>query len=79
MTEKKQASLTTRIVTGMVAGILVGAILQWLMPDGSDAVIPLYLFDLSLRGFLVDARSINQMIKGLGLLILEIILPRFIL
>ena len=54
MTEKKQASLTTRIVTGMVAGILVGAILQWLMPDGSDAVIPLYLFDLSLRGFLVD-------------------------
>ena len=54
MTKKKQASLTTRIVTGMVAGILVGAILQWLMPDGSDAVIPLYLFDLSLRGFLVD-------------------------
>ena len=54
MTEKKQASLTTRIVTGMVAGILVGTILQWLMPDGSDAVIPLYLFDLSLRGFLVD-------------------------
>lgn len=54
MTEKKQASLTTRIVTGMVAGILVGTILQWLMPDGSDAVIPLYLFDLSLRGILVD-------------------------
>ncbi len=54
MTEKKQASLTTRIVTGMVAGILVGTILQWLMPNGSDAVIPLYLFDLSLRGFLVD-------------------------
>ena len=54
MTEKKQASLTTRIVTGMVAGILVGTILQWLMPDGSDAVIPLYLFDLSIRGFLVD-------------------------
>ena len=54
MTEKKQASLTTRIVTGMVAGILVGTFLQWLMPDGSDAVIPLYLFDLSLRGFLVD-------------------------
>ena len=54
MTEKKQASLTTRIVTGMVAGILVGTILQWLMPNGSDAVIPLYLFDLSLRGFLVE-------------------------
>ncbi|SEK35592.1 Na+/H+-dicarboxylate symporter [Colwellia chukchiensis] len=54
MTEKKQASLTTRIVTGMVAGILIGSLLQWLMPDGSDAVIPLYLFDLSIRGFLVD-------------------------
>ncbi len=54
MTEKKQASLTTRIVIGMVAGILVGTILQRLMPDGSDTVIPLYLFDLSLRGFLVD-------------------------
>ena len=54
MTEKKQASLTTRIVIGMVAGILVGTILQRLMPDGSDAVIPLYLFDLSLRGFLVN-------------------------
>jgi Na+/H+-dicarboxylate symporter len=54
MTDKKTASLTTRIVTGMVAGILVGTILQWLMPDGSDAIIPLYLFDLSLRGFLVD-------------------------
>jgi len=54
MAEKKQASLTTRIVTGMVAGILVGTILQWLMPDGSDLVIPLYLFDFSLRGFFVD-------------------------
>ncbi|MGB1262966.1 MAG: dicarboxylate/amino acid:cation symporter [Cognaticolwellia sp.] len=54
MTEKKQASLTTRIVTGMVGGILIGTILQWLMPNGSDVVIPLYLFDFSLRGFLVD-------------------------
>ncbi|AWB56995.1 dicarboxylate/amino acid:cation symporter [Colwellia sp. Arc7-D] len=54
MTKKKQASLTTRIVTGMVAGILVGTLLQWLMPDGSDLVIPLYLFDFSIRGFFVD-------------------------
>ncbi|TWX73224.1 dicarboxylate/amino acid:cation symporter [Colwellia sp. C1TZA3] len=54
MAEKKQASLTARIVTGMVAGILTGTILQWLMPDGSDLVIPLYLFDFSVRGFLVD-------------------------
>ncbi|MBA6340077.1 dicarboxylate/amino acid:cation symporter [Colwellia sp. MB02u-10] len=54
MAEKKQASLTARIVTGMIAGILTGTILQWLMPDGSDFVIPLYLFDFSVRGFLVD-------------------------
>lgn len=54
MTEKKQSSLTKRIVTGMVAGILTGALLQAIMPKGSDLVIPLYLFDLSLRGFLVD-------------------------
>jgi Na+/H+-dicarboxylate symporter len=54
MAEKKQASLTARIVTGMIAGILTGTILQSLMPDGSDFVIPLYLFDFSVRGFLVD-------------------------
>jgi Na+/H+-dicarboxylate symporter len=54
MTKKKQASLTTRIVTGMVAGILLGSFFQWLMPDGSDLVIPLYLFDFSIRGFFVD-------------------------
>ena len=54
MTEKNKASLTTRIVIGMVAGIAIGSILQGLMPDGSDLVIPLYLFDFSLRGFLVD-------------------------
>ena len=50
----KKSSLTNRIVTGMVAGILLGTFLQWLMPNGSDKVIDLYLFDLSLKGFLVD-------------------------
>jgi len=54
MTTDKHSSLTRRIVIGMVAGILVGLLLQTLMPDGSDFVIPLYLFDFSLRGFLVD-------------------------
>lgn len=54
MSSKNTASLTTRIVTGMVAGIFVGVLLQWMMPKGSDLVIPLYLFDVSLRGFLVD-------------------------
>ncbi len=50
----KKSSLTTRIVIGMVAGILLGSFLQWLMPNGSDRVINLYLFDLSLKAFLVD-------------------------
>ena len=50
----KKTSLTSRIVIGMVAGILLGTFLQWLMPNGSDKVINLYLFDLSLKGLLVD-------------------------
>jgi len=54
MTNKTSSSLTTRIVIAMAAGILVGAFLQWLMPNKSDVVIPLYLFDLSIRGLLVD-------------------------
>ncbi len=49
-----KTSLTSRIVIGMVAGILVGSFLQWLMPNGSDKVLNLYLFDLSLKGLLVD-------------------------
>ena len=54
MTSKTPSNLTKRIVTGMVAGILTGALLQALMPNGSDLLIPLYLFDFSLRGLLVD-------------------------
>jgi len=54
MNKKPSASLTTRIVIAMIAGISVGAFLQWLMPDQSDIVIPFYLFDLSIRGLLVD-------------------------
>jgi len=54
MSEPKKSNLTLRIVIGMAAGILVGALLQALMPDGSDFVIPLGLFDLSLRTVLVD-------------------------
>ncbi|MEW6993192.1 dicarboxylate/amino acid:cation symporter [Colwelliaceae bacterium MEBiC 14330] len=50
----KKSNLTTRIVIGMVAGILLGSFLQWLMPDGSDKVISLLFFDLSLKAFLVD-------------------------
>ncbi len=50
----KKSNLTTRIIIGMVAGILLGSFLQWLMPDGSDKVISLLFFDLSLKAFLVD-------------------------
>jgi Na+/H+-dicarboxylate symporter len=49
-----KSSLTSRIVIGMVAGILLGTFLQWLMPNGSDKIINLYLFELSLKGFLVE-------------------------
>ena len=54
MTNKKPLSLTTKIVIGMVAGIVVGSLLQVLMPNGSDFLIPLGLFDFSMRGFFVD-------------------------
>lgn len=54
MTTAKPTNLTSRIVIGMIAGIVTGSLLQWLMPNGSDLVIPLALFDFSLRGFLVD-------------------------
>ncbi len=49
-----QYSLTTRIVIGMVCGILLGSLLQWLMPNGKDFVINLFLFELSIQHFLVD-------------------------
>ncbi|WP_448211145.1 dicarboxylate/amino acid:cation symporter [Colwellia sp. MEBiC06753] len=54
MTIEKNSNLTKRIVTGMVAGILVGTLLQWLMPKGSDILIPLGLFDFSIRSFFVE-------------------------
>ena len=54
MTKNKTNNLTTRIVIGMISGIFLGFLLKLLMPDGSDFVIPLYFFDLSLRAFLVE-------------------------
>ncbi|GHE78579.1 dicarboxylate/amino acid:cation symporter [Thalassotalea profundi] len=54
MTDKTKLSLTQRIVIGMIAGILVGAGLQQLMPNGSDFIIPLGFFDFSTRSFVVD-------------------------
>jgi Na+/H+-dicarboxylate symporter len=54
MTTTKPSNLTSRIVIGMIAGILTGSFLQFLMPNGADLVLSLSLFDFSLRGFLVD-------------------------
>ena len=54
MTNKPTSSLTARIVIGMVSGILLGFLLQKLMPNGSDYVLPLYIFDLSIRELFVD-------------------------
>jgi Na+/H+-dicarboxylate symporter len=50
-TSPNKNNLTQRIVIGMVAGILLGTFLQWLMPNGSDKVVNLYLFELSIKGF----------------------------
>jgi Na+/H+-dicarboxylate symporter len=54
MTTKTSSNLTTRIVIGMILGILVGSFLQFLMPNGSDLTLPLYIFDFSLRSFLIE-------------------------
>lgn len=50
----KKTSLTTRIIIGMVAGIVLGTFLQWLMPNGQDLVFNVLLFEVSLQSFLVD-------------------------
>ncbi|TRX56408.1 dicarboxylate/amino acid:cation symporter [Thalassomonas sp. M1454] len=54
MNKESANSLTRRIVIGMFAGILLGTIFQAMLPKGGDLLIPLYLFDFSVRGFFVD-------------------------
>jgi len=54
MTTEKKLSLTQRIVIGMFAGIFLGFLLQNLMPNGSDFIIPLGVFDLSIRSLFID-------------------------
>ena len=53
-TSSKKSSLTTRIVIGMILGIALGSFLQWLMPNGTDLVFDLFLFELSIQNFLVN-------------------------
>lgn len=50
----KKSSLTTRIIIGMISGIVLGSFLQWLMPNGQDFVFNVLLFEVSLQSFLVD-------------------------
>jgi len=54
MSNQHPTSLTTRIVIGMVSGILLGFLLQKLMPNNSDFIVPLGIFDLSIRNLFVD-------------------------
>lgn len=54
MQNSAASNLTKKIIIGMVAGILTGAFLQLLMPNGSDLTFNLVLFELSLRTLFVD-------------------------
>ncbi|WNC70984.1 dicarboxylate/amino acid:cation symporter [Thalassotalea psychrophila] len=54
MNKESANSLTRRIVIGMIAGIILGGIFQAMLPKDGDLLIPLYLFDFSVRGFFVD-------------------------
>lgn len=49
-----KSSLTTKIIIGMISGITLGSFLQWLMPNGRDLIINVYLFEFSLQNLLVD-------------------------
>lgn len=54
MTQNNKMSLTTRIMLGMVAGVFLGLLFQFIIGDKEDVLIPLGLFDLALKGFFVD-------------------------
>ena len=54
MNKESANSLTRRIVIGMLAGISLGWIFQWLLPANGDLLIPLGFFDFAVRGFFVD-------------------------
>ncbi len=47
-------SLTTRIFIGMVAGIIIGALLQFLFDDSGDLRFSIFGFELSTYGILVE-------------------------
>jgi len=54
MTQNNKMSLTSRIMLGMVAGVFLGLLFQFIIGNEEDVLIPLGLFDLALKGFFVD-------------------------
>ncbi|GMM85242.1 dicarboxylate/amino acid:cation symporter [Pseudoalteromonas sp. MTN2-4] len=54
MTQNNKMSLTTRIMLGMVAGVFLGLLFQFIIGDKEDVLIPLGVFDLAVKGFFVD-------------------------
>ncbi|CAH9051537.1 Proton/glutamate-aspartate symporter [Pseudoalteromonas holothuriae] len=54
MQKNNKMSLTTRIMLGMVSGIVLGLFLQALFSGQAEYLIPLGLFDFPVKSFLVD-------------------------
>lgn len=54
MKTKKNLSLTSRIVIGMLSGILLGAFLQWFLAGQDERSISLILFNLPIKAFFID-------------------------
>lgn len=54
MSENQKMGLTARIMIGMVLGVALGFILQTILGDSKEVLIPLGLFDLPVKGFFVD-------------------------
>lgn len=54
MTQNNKMSLTTRIMLGMVTGVFLGLLFQFILGDKEDVLIPLGLFELAVKGFFVD-------------------------
>ena len=50
----KSLSLTSRILIGLVLGLLVGSIFKWILGDQDDVYFSLGFFDLAIKGFFVD-------------------------
>jgi len=50
----KSLSLTSRILIGLVLGLLVGSIFKWIIGGQDDVYISLGFFDLAIKGFFVD-------------------------